>query len=243
MSSEKALHDGAAVAAGGAHGEPKLSSWMHRYLDPASTLGEILFGLIMTLTFTLSAGLIIEEEGREGARQLLIAVLGCNIAWGIIDGALYLVGQLFDRGRLRRLGLSIQRAQDRTTATNLVADELEPLLSDVLSPAESRTLYARIVDNVKQKPDKPASITKEDWLGAFTSFWLVVLTSVPAAIPFMVIDTAHVALRVSNVILLALMFFSGYWWARYTVSRPWLVGLVFLLVGTLLVLAAIALGG
>jgi len=58
------------------------TSLMHRYLDPASSLGEILFGLIMTLTFALGAGIIIEEEGREGARQLLIAVIGCNIAWG-----------------------------------------------------------------------------------------------------------------------------------------------------------------
>ena len=66
---------------------------MHRYLDPASSLGEILFGLIMTLTFTLGAGIIIEDEGREGARQLLIAVIGCNLAWGIIDAALYIVGR------------------------------------------------------------------------------------------------------------------------------------------------------
>ena len=28
---------------------------MNRYLDPASSLGEIMFGLIMTLTFTLGA--------------------------------------------------------------------------------------------------------------------------------------------------------------------------------------------
>ena len=76
---------------------------MERYLDPASTLGEVLFGLIMTLTFTLGAGIIIEDEGREGARQLLIALIGCNIAWGLIDGVLYLAGQLFDRGRLRRV--------------------------------------------------------------------------------------------------------------------------------------------
>ena len=39
------------------------SSLMNRYLDPASSLGEIMFGLIMTLTFTLGAGIIIEDEG------------------------------------------------------------------------------------------------------------------------------------------------------------------------------------
>ena len=60
-----------------------------RVLDPIERLSEILFGLIMTLTFTLGAGLTIQEEGREGARQLLIATIGCNIAWGVIDGVFY----------------------------------------------------------------------------------------------------------------------------------------------------------
>ena len=89
------------------HREGQPVALIHRYLDPSTSLAEILFGVIMTLTFTLSAGMIIEDEGRAGARELLIAVIGCNIAWGIIDAALFLVGQLFDRGRLRRLGRAI----------------------------------------------------------------------------------------------------------------------------------------
>ena len=86
------------------------------HLDPATALGEVLFGLIMTLTFTLSAGLLIEDEGRAGARQLLIAVIGCNIAWGIIDAALYLAGELFNRGRLRKLGHLIRKAPSHAAA-------------------------------------------------------------------------------------------------------------------------------
>ncbi len=60
--------------------EESRSSLIHRYLDPASSLGEVLYGLIMTLTFTLGAGIIVENQGREGAHELLIAVIGCNIA-------------------------------------------------------------------------------------------------------------------------------------------------------------------
>jgi hypothetical protein len=243
MSSEKILRGSTSPLVATDAREPRISGLMHRYLDPASSLGEIIFGLIMTLTFTLSAGIIIEEEGREGARQLLIAVIGCNLAWGIIDGALYLVGQLFDRGRLRRLGLTIQRTHDRAAATQLVAEELDPVLSDVLKPDESKALYGRIVDNVMTRRDEGGKVTREDWLGAFTSFCLVVITSIPAAIPFAFIDDARLALRVSNAILLAFLFFCGYWWARYTLSKPWLVGAAFLLVGFLLVVAAIALGG
>jgi VIT family len=216
---------------------------LHRYLDPATSLAEILFGLIMTLTFTLGAGLIIEDEGRAGARELLIAVIGCNVAWGIIDGALYLVGQLFDRGRLRRLGFAIRRASDKNAATSLVAAELAPLLGGLLSLREAQLLYERIADNILRKEQEANSITREDWYGAAVSFVLVVISSIPAAIPFLLIDDARLALRVSNAVLVALLFFTGYWWANYTTSRPWRAGLAFLFIGVLLVVAAIALGG
>jgi VIT family len=218
-------------------------SLMHRYVDPATSLGEILFGLIMTLTFTLGAGIIIEDEGREGARELLIAIIGCNIAWGVIDGALYLVGELFGRGRLRRLGQSIRRAPSTSDGAALVAGEFDELLVDVTSEADRQSLYRRIAENVRSKPPRPNPVTKEDWLGAFTSFWLVVLASLPAAIPFLIFDNARFALRVSNAILLALLFVCGYLWARYTLSRPWLAGFAFLAGGIALVAVAIALGG
>ena len=71
-------------------------SFTARHLDPGSHMGEILFGLIMTLTFTLAAGIVIQEEGRAGAREMLIGILGCNLAWGIIDGVLYVLGQVFE---------------------------------------------------------------------------------------------------------------------------------------------------
>lgn len=219
------------------------SSLVHRYLDPASSLGEIMFGLIMTLTFTLGAGIIIEDEGREGARELLIAVIGCNIAWGIIDGALYLAGQLFDRGRLRRLGQSIRAASGPAAAIDLIAGELDELLAKVTSDPERAALYRRIAENIRATPLAPNSVTKDDWMGAWTSCWLVVITSLPAAIPFLLFDDARFALRVSNAILLAFLFVSGYWWARYTLAKPWLAGACFLLAGTVLVVAAIALGG
>src|SRR5215468_3711069 len=93
-------------------------------LDEGSRLGEILFGLIMTLTFTLGAGLLIgTDEGHSN--DLLKATLGCNVAWGIIDAALYLLGLMFDRSRLARIGTSIAAANDAAGARTLVASELD----------------------------------------------------------------------------------------------------------------------
>lgn len=228
---------------GDAREEARRSSLMHRYLDPATTLTEILFGLIMTLTFTLGAGMVIEDEGREGARQLLIAVVGCNIAWGVIDGALYMLSELFHRGRIRRLAHAVRATHDDGAAVTVVAGELDGLLGDIAQPVEREALYLRVVTSLRSSPLAAASIRKDDVLGACTSFWLVVLTSLPAAIPFLLIDDARLALRVSNAVLLTLLFITGHWWARYTLGKPWVVGVCFLLGGLALVVFAIPLGG
>jgi hypothetical protein len=61
-----------------------------RILDPVDRVSEILFGLIMLLTFTGS--LSVAEAGREDIRTMLIGALGCNLAWGIIDAGARLQG-------------------------------------------------------------------------------------------------------------------------------------------------------
>src|SRR5688572_1239468 len=164
--------------------EPR-SSLMHRYLDPASSLGEIMFGLIMTLTFTLGAGIIIEDEGAEGARDLLIALVGCNIAWGVIDAAMYLMTELFTRGKRRRVAEAVRTAPDEAASVAVVAKEMDDLLEGVSDPAERHALYTRVAAKVRTADIKPNRLTKADFMGAFTSFWLVVIASLPAAIPFL----------------------------------------------------------
>jgi hypothetical protein len=219
------------------------TSFVNKYLDPATSLGELLFGLIMTLTFTLAAGIMLQQEGREGARELLIATIGCNIAWGVIDGVFYILGQLFERGRRRRLAIRVREAAQDQDAVMLVAGEFDDVIGNVTSPAERQDLYRRIVENVRIGVIRPSRVTRADIFGAIASFWLVFFASLPAAIPFLFIQEPWVALRVSNALLLALLFYAGYSWARYTMARPLLTGLVFLLCGAALVATAIALGG
>jgi hypothetical protein len=216
---------------------------LQRFIDPATTINEVLFGLIMTLTFTLGAGIIIESEGPQAARELLIAALGCNIAWGFIDGAFYLIDQLLDRGRRQRVGQMVRNAQTPAHAQSLVAGEFDGLLEGLASEAERGALYQRIVENVKATNAAPSRLTRADVSGAIVSGLLVIASCLPAAIPFVFLDDAQRALRLSNAILLAMLFFTGFKWAQHTLHNPWLAGLSFLLGGVVLVIAAILLGG
>ena len=206
-------------------------------------MGEILFGLIMTLTFTLGAGLVIEEEGRAGAREMLIAILGCNLAWGLIDGMFYVLGQLFERGRILRLRLKVQGTGSADDARAIVADELDGLLARVTEEGQRRSLYDTIVQRMRTDQIPLNRLRKEDVLGGLAAGWLVFACSFPAALPFLFIDDPRLALRVSNGVLLILLFYVGYRFARDTTAKPWLTGTVFLLVGVALVAVTIALGG
>ena len=88
-----------------------LSNRPKRVLEPMEKISEILFALIMVLTFTCSFS--IAGAGREGVRELVIGALGCNLAWGLIDAAFYLMGSfsMLGQGILQLKALSQAASQ------------------------------------------------------------------------------------------------------------------------------------
>jgi VIT1/CCC1 family predicted Fe2+/Mn2+ transporter len=217
-------------------------NFIARHLSAGERLGELLFGLIMTLTFTLTAGFVV-GDGRDAARDLMIATIGCNIAWGIIDGGLLILGRAFDRGRAARIGRAIRSTPDEQQAMAAVAAEMDEYVEHVTTPTARQQLYRHIVEQVRSSPGLRTGVRGEDWLAALGVFWLVVFASFPAALPFFFIDEPWLALRVSNAILLALFFLIGYRWAGYTTINPWRAATSLTLFGIAMVAAAIALGG
>ena len=133
-----------------------------RVLDPIDRVSEVLFGLIMVLTFTGS--LSVAEAGREDVREMLIGALGCNIAWGIIDAMLYLMGILAEKGRGLITLLAVRKAADPQEAQRHIAEALPPVVASILEPAELETIRQRLI----QLPEPPARarLGKDDWLGA-----------------------------------------------------------------------------
>lgn len=213
-----------------------------RNLSHGERLGELLFGLIMTLTFTLTAGFVVGEDS-AAVGELLKATIGCNIAWGIIDGGLMIVGRAFDRGRYSRIGHTIRAGASDDESAAMVAAELDETLEELAPPASREVFYRQIVANIRVNAPQRPGIRGEDWLAALVMFVMVFFASLPAALPFLVIDEPWLALRCSNAVLLVLLFVIGYHWAGYTTVNRWFAGFSMLLFGGLLVAVAIALGG
>ena len=210
-----------------------------RVLEPNERISEVLFGLIMVLTFTGS--LSVAEAGRDDVRTMLIGALGCNIAWGIIDGILYLMGCLSEQGRGIRSLRALRKAAAPEAAHRVIADALPPMVAATLGPAEYESMRQKLL-RLPEPPSRPR-LRKEEWRGAFGVFLLVFLTTFPVAIPFIIMDEVGRAMRVSNAIAIVLLFLTGFAFGRIAEYRPWLTGLAMVVLGSALAAITMALGG
>jgi len=219
-----------------------MSRFTQRHLDPASRLGEILFGLIMVLTVTLTASFTV-ADGRKGVRQLLLAAIGSNVAWGIIDAGMYIMNAMVVRRGKIRLVKAVQRASDAKAALLLVKDRVDPELQELIGPEKAEAFSKSVLPHIVGAQITERILTKEDFYGALASFWLVFVSCLPAAIPFLIFSEPQVALRVSNFLLIAGLFYVGQKWADYAGKSRVAVGLAMVAVGLILVGVAILLGG
>jgi len=209
-----------------------------RVLEPIDRVSEVLFGLIMVLTFTGS--LSVAEAGRDDVRTMLIGALGCNLAWGIIDASVFLMARFNQRGRSAMQLRAMRAAAHSSDAHRIIAEALPPLLASALPPDQLELIRQRLLHLPKAEGPR---LTKRDRLGAIGICLLSFLSTFPIVIPFILIGDARLALRLSNAVAIAMLFVCGYAFGRCAGFRPWATGLSMVAIGAALVGVAIALGG
>jgi len=210
-----------------------------RVLEPAERISEVLFGLIMVLTFTGS--LSVAESGREDVRTMLIGALGCNLAWGIIDGILYLMGCLAERSRNLQILRAVRGSHDAGRTRRLIAEALPATVARVLLPAELDALHQRILQ--LPEPPKRVRLPRSEWIGAASIMLLVFLSTLPVALPFVFTHDVALAKQLSNGVAIAMLFLTGISYGRCVGRSPLLIGLVMVMLGAALVSMTMALGG
>ena len=207
-------------------------------LSPIDRVSGVIFGLIMALTFT--GTLSVATADRNEVRSMLIGALGCNIAWGLVDAAMYLLATLAERRRNRLILKELRSSSDAARSRDLILEFMPPVLAATMQPADVDVIRGRLV----QLPEPPGlALTVADFRIAFRVFLLVFLATLPVAIPFAFIAEAHRALRLSNAIALLMLFLGGFYLGCHGGTHPLRAGLGTMAVGVLLVWATIALGG
>ena len=219
--------------------EPAPSADTGALLTPPERASEIVFGIIMTLSITaavrVGGG---EEEG--GTRALLVAALACNIAWGMVDGAMYLINTLVDRRRRARAVQELRDAPSDAAFRARLREYTPPGLLERMDD-EARGRFRRWVQVHGEAV--PRGLDGQDVRAALLIWLLVFAATLPLVLPFLFIEDAQTALRVSQLIAIAILFSQGLRLGRWMGLAPWKAGLGFAAAGVVIGAACIALGG
>jgi hypothetical protein len=210
-----------------------------RLLDPVDRISEVMFGLIMAVTFVGS--LSVATAGSEDVRAVTAAAFGCNLAWGLVDAVMYVVRTVTGRARRRTLARRIVEAPPEA-ARSIIAGELPAGIADITGDAELEGMRTRL--GAAATLGTSPLLNGRDFLEAAGVFLLVVLATFPLVIPFVVFDSVPRAMNVSRGVALAMLFLCGYGLGRHAgYPHPLRMGLAMAVFGAVLIAIVMALGG
>ncbi len=151
------------------------------------------------------------------------------------------MSRLHEKGQNIKILRSVRDSADPEAAQRAIANALPPLLSSVLPPEQLEIMQKHL----RQLPEPPTYpvLNKKDVLGAVAVCLLVFLSTFPVTLPFLFLNDARFALRLSNAIAIAMMFICGYFFGHYAGLPRWQTGALSIAVGCTLVFIAIVLGG
>jgi hypothetical protein len=216
--------------------------WLFRALDPADALAEMTCGLVMVLTILCTAGWYVEGAD-EPRKALAFSAFGCCLAWGIIDGFLYVASAVYERGRRGRLIRSVQ-ASDRAVAVDFVRGRLDEATGDLLSPQTATAAAEELVD-VAAHVDPPTRITttRGDFPPVVGAMVLNVSATILPGIAILLVEDWRDALATAKALVVVMLFLTGFLWGRTTRFGAWRSGLAMLVFGLAMVAVAVLFGG
>src|SRR6187200_1449969 len=101
--------------------------FLKRFLEPIDRLTEAIYAVLIVMTFTMAyraidASAFSGQTVSQVVTQLAIAAFGCAVAWGIIDGAMFVLLSMLERGENSRLLKKMKAAPDEDSAIGVISD-------------------------------------------------------------------------------------------------------------------------
>ncbi|HNX48448.1 MAG TPA: hypothetical protein PKM11_07820 [Methanomassiliicoccales archaeon] len=223
---------------------------MFEHISPTQAAVEFFYGLLMAMTLsnTLRLALIGSSIG-DVVFIVSVAIFGCNLAWGIADGAVSVLTSHFQNLYYYRKVKQIKEGADQEAARELAAEVLSEALTeiqeDILDDEARKRMADVAIHAIKRKEIVKPTLGRSQWI---TAGWCVLL-NVAAALPFIAIYQMAFLLDLNLVTLLAnitgaaLLFFLGRFLDRRLGDGTGRTGLVMVGLGMLMLAIIVALGG
>ena len=215
-----------------------------RALPPAHAMTdtlsiEVLIGIMTTLSIT--SGIRVMSPDSPEIGHLVAAALATNTAWGFVDGVLHLFNEQVARTRERRQQEAFvacaSAEQARAALAAWVPESLHATLSDAQIAQYQQSLRPSLTGSAT------LLLTWADAAMAMKIWVLMLISTLPPALPLLLVDAPLTAFRCSQAISVGIMFFLGTRVARWIGVSPCKGGALFALLGALITLICILMGG
>jgi len=220
------------------------------HISPTQAAVEFFYGLLMAMTLSNTLRLALIGSPIEDVVFIVsVAIIGCNTAWGIADGAVSVLTSHFQNLYYYRKVKQIKDGVDHDAARELAAEVLSEALTEIqdgILDDEARRRMADVaIHAIKRKDITKPSLGRSQWT---TAGWCVIL-NVTAALPFIAIYQLALILDLNLVTLLAnvagavLLFSLGRFLDRRLGDGTGRTGLVMVGLGMLMLAIIVVLGG
>ncbi|MEX2684358.1 MAG: VIT1/CCC1 transporter family protein [Candidatus Sigynarchaeota archaeon] len=218
---------------------------LKNYLSASDRLSEIMFGLIMAMTIIGASRIaLISGDEEINGRVIIAATLGCNIAWGLVDGLMYIFSCLIDRGKYNGLIASVKKEKEEKSALALIDKALDSAIIDDLDEAERKQLCATLYKKLVMKEPGKVRIAMDDVAGAFVCFLLTFFTAFLIVVPFFIpVIALGIKMLLSRLVTLAMLFGIGYAYASHTGKGKVKTAIVMVVLGLVITAVIMVLGG
>jgi VIT1/CCC1 family predicted Fe2+/Mn2+ transporter len=224
--------------------------FLESLIDPIDWLSETIFSILILLLYIFAFRIIMLSGApqvpvsHQNVNELLLGALGAVLAWGMIDGIMYALTSVFERGERHRLLRDIQAAKTEQEAVDIIAEDMDYLLEPIAGEDVRKELYSSILIHLQNSAPRNIGLKREDISGVLGHVLVAIIAVIPSVIPFFVFRYDYeLAIRISIFVSFIMLFVSGYRWGKYAGANPWNTGLLIMSVAVILVLIAFLLEG
>jgi hypothetical protein len=197
-------------------------------LTLGNRLSEFFYGVMMVAIITglINNGL---PPSQNTLRLLLIAALGVNLSWGIIDGVTSMYGGLVNRADYLRIANTFREDTDNAEKRALVVKSLQGTIVENLSGDDQ----SKVVDMIgagEGVTGQRFAATRADWNIAIAIILIDFILVFPVVIPYFLFDTVRLAVFVSHTVAILFMAGVAVVWARYLGLNTLKAGIIIALI-------------
>jgi VIT1/CCC1 family predicted Fe2+/Mn2+ transporter len=221
----------------------KIKKQISEYFISTAWPWEIMSGLFIVLIMINGSKNFIDNQLFSKTR-LVILIATINLLWAAVDGLLLIFTNLLERGRYNKM-ISTIKASDKNLATQTISNELSHTIINVLDEKDKVLITETVLDKIlslSANMAKKFKISSRDVLGSAIVIFFVFSPSILILPFFLFISNLSVAILISNIIGILLLFGFGYRLGDCAKRNKILTGLTVAIIGLAVMIIGTALG-